>query len=71
MTHEAGHAFATYQARNIEPMSNRKPSKESCEVHSMSMELFAWPWCEGFLEKTLKMPWIEDDETPFYKEGRR
>ncbi|MBQ9620907.1 MAG: hypothetical protein IJR41_03095, partial [Atopobiaceae bacterium] len=21
---------------------------ESCEVHSMSMEFFAWPWCEGF-----------------------
>ena len=21
---------------------------ESCEVHSMSMEFFAWPWAEGF-----------------------
>lgn len=24
------------------------PSLEACEVHSMSMEFFAWPWAEGF-----------------------
>ena len=24
---------------------------EACEVHSMSMEFFAWPWAEGFFGK--------------------
>lgn len=24
------------------------PGMEACEVHSMSMEFFAWPWAEGF-----------------------
>ncbi|WP_099204153.1 M3 family oligoendopeptidase [Scatolibacter rhodanostii] len=48
ITHEAGHAFAAYQARNIVPLENRQPTMESAEVHSMSMEFFAWPWCEGF-----------------------
>ncbi len=55
ITHEAGHAFAAYQARNILPMENRQPTMESCEVHSMSMEFFAWPWCDGFFgEQTQK-----------------
>ncbi len=49
MTHEAGHAFAAYTAfkNNILGMV-ASPSLESCEVHSMSMEFFAWPWEEGF-----------------------
>ncbi|MBQ3552404.1 MAG: M3 family oligoendopeptidase [Clostridia bacterium] len=51
MTHEAGHAFAAYQARNIYPLYNQSPSLESCEVHSMSMEFFAWPWQEGWFGK--------------------
>lgn len=48
MTHEAGHAFAAYMARDIVPNDNQNPTLESCEVHSMSMEFFAWPWQEGF-----------------------
>ena len=51
LTHEAGHAFAAYMGRNIFPISNFIPSKESCEIHSMSMEFFAWPWAEGFFGK--------------------
>lgn len=51
MTHEAGHAFAGYMARNIYPLENMSPTMESCEVHSMSMEFFAWPWIEGFFGK--------------------
>ena len=50
VTHEAGHAFAGYQARNIVPSSNQNPTMESCEIHSMSMEFFAWPWAEGFFK---------------------
>ncbi len=48
ITHEAGHAFAGYTARNIVPNALHSPSLESCEIHSMSMEFFAWDWAEGF-----------------------
>ncbi len=51
ITHEAGHAFAGYMCRNIVPGMNSSPSLESCEVHSMSMEFFAWPWAELFFGK--------------------
>ena len=48
VTHEAGHAFAAWMNRDRVPYSTIWPSMESCEVHSMSMEFFAWPWAEGF-----------------------
>lgn len=48
MTHEAGHAFAAYVARDMVPLENHSPTYESCEIHSMSMEFFAWPWSEKF-----------------------
>ena len=48
ITHEAGHAFAGYMARNIVPTECQWPSLESCEIHSMSMEFFAWPWAGDF-----------------------
>ena len=48
VTHEAGHAFAGFVNRDRVPASLIWPSLEGCEVHSMSMEFFAWPWAEGF-----------------------
>ena len=48
VTHEAGHAFAAWMNRKRVPMSTVWPGLEACEVHSMSMEFFAWPWAEGF-----------------------
>ena len=48
LTHEAGHAFAAYRARNLRYLENMTPTMESAEVHSMSMELFSRPWDEGF-----------------------
>ena len=48
VTHEAGHAFAYWMNRDRVPMETAWPSMEGCEVHSMSMEFFAWPWAEGF-----------------------
>ena len=51
ITHEAGHAFADYTARNIVPGEYRNPTLDACEIHSMSMEFFAWPWAEGFFGK--------------------
>jgi len=48
ITHEAGHAFQGWTARNIVPIASHWASMEASEVHSMSMEFFAWPWEEGF-----------------------
>ena len=48
MTHEAGHAFAAYTARDAVPADLVWPTMEACEVHSMSMEFFSWPWAGSF-----------------------
>lgn len=48
LTHEAGHAFQVYRSRNLELPEYLWPTFESCEIHSMSMEFFAWPWMELF-----------------------
>jgi M3 family oligoendopeptidase len=48
ITHEAGHGFAAWTNRKRIPVAYVWPGMEACEVHSMSMEFFAWPWCEGF-----------------------
>ncbi|MBO4853526.1 MAG: M3 family oligoendopeptidase [Oscillospiraceae bacterium] len=48
VTHEAGHAFAAWLNMDRIPADYIWPSMEGCEVHSMSMEFFAWPWAEGF-----------------------
>lgn len=48
VTHEAGHAFAGFMNRDRVPAATIWPSLEGCEVHSMSMEFFSWPWAEGF-----------------------
>ena len=55
VTHEAGHAFEAWLNRKRVPSSYIWPGMEACEVHSMSMEFFAWPWAEGFFgEDTAK-----------------
>ncbi len=51
VTHEAGHAFADWMNRDRVPMSVVWPSLEACEVHSMSMEFFAWKSAEDFFGK--------------------
>lgn len=50
LTHEAGHAFQVYQSRWIHSPEIVFPTYESCEIHSMSMEFFAWPWIEHFFK---------------------
>ena len=54
VTHEAGHGFAAWMNRNRVPLSTVWPGMEACEVHSMSMEFFAWPWAEGFFGEDTK-----------------
>ncbi len=51
VTHEAGHAFAAYMNRDRIPAEYIWPGMEACEVHSMSMEFMAWPWCKYFFGK--------------------
>ena len=48
LTHEAGHAFAGWLAKDFEVRENMDPTMESCECHSMSMEFFAWKWLHLF-----------------------
>ena len=51
ITHEAGHAFAFYTARDIIPSANKSPTMESCEIHSMTMEFFGWNKSDEFFGK--------------------
>jgi M3 family oligoendopeptidase len=51
LTHEAGHAFQVYSSRNYSLPEYQWPTYESCEIHSMSMEFFAWPWMEFFFKE--------------------
>ncbi|MDL2292333.1 M3 family oligoendopeptidase [Acholeplasma sp. OttesenSCG-928-E16] len=54
LTHEAGHAFQVYQSRDLLNYY-RWPTMEAAEIHSMSMEFFAWPWINlFFMEDTTK-----------------
>ena len=51
LTHEVGHAFQGYLSRNIKPSEFHMPTLEACEIHSMSMEFFAWPWMDKFFKE--------------------
>ena len=48
VTHEAGHAFADWMNRKRIPVETVWPTMEGCEVHSMSMEFFAWRSVKDF-----------------------
>ena len=49
LTHEAGHAFEAYTAAKEVPLMDMVfPTSEVAEIHSMSMEHFAYPWMEWF-----------------------
>lgn len=51
LTHEAGHAFQIYSSMDVHPLECVFPTYESCEIHSMSMEFFTWPWMKLFFEE--------------------
>lgn len=51
LTHEAGHAFQVYSSRDYQVPEYSFPTLEACEIHSMSMEFFAWPWMELFFKE--------------------
>jgi len=52
LTHEAGHAFQGYLAMRSIPVNMLSGStSEINEIHSMTMEHFAYPWMESFFGK--------------------
>jgi M3 family oligoendopeptidase len=50
LTHEAGHAFQCYSSRKQPLLEYLWPTLEACEIHSMSMEFFTWPWMDLFFK---------------------
>lgn len=59
LTHEAGHAFQIFSSRGFGIPEYNFPTLEACEIHSMSMEFFTWPWLNFFFEE-------EADKYKFY-----
>ena len=53
VTHEAGHAFQSYQSRHFDAPEFNFPTPEAAEIHSMSMEFITWPWMESFFEEDI------------------
>lgn len=51
LTHEAGHAFQVYESREFAVPEYSFPTYEACEIHSMSMEFFTWPWMDLFFKE--------------------
>ena len=51
LAHECGHAFAGWKNAGRIPRSVIWPTLEACEVHSMSMEFFLWPWAKELFEE--------------------
>ena len=51
LTHEGGHGFQGYLCAGIKIPELRSPTMETAEIHSMSMEFFAWPYAEKFFGK--------------------
>ena len=48
LTHEFGHAFQVYNSRHLKPLEYLWPTYDAAEIHSMSMEFFAYPGVEDF-----------------------
>lgn len=48
LTHEVGHAFQVYSARDQILQEQRFPGMEAAEINSMGMEFIAYPWMKGF-----------------------
>lgn len=52
LTHEAGHGLQSYLSmKEIDIPDITFPTYETCEIHSMSMEFFSFPWLENFFGK--------------------
>ena len=54
LTHEFGHSFQAYMARNIKVAELQTPTMDGAEIDSMSMEFFAEPWMHLFFDDPVK-----------------
>jgi M3 family oligoendopeptidase len=54
LTHEFGHAFQVYSSRKLKPMEYAWPTYDAAEIHSMSMEFFAYPGVPDFFGEDAK-----------------
>ena len=48
VTHEAGHALNSWLCFDNPYAIDLTPGMETCEIHSMSMEFFCWPYMDKF-----------------------
>ena len=51
LTHEAGHTFQFYRSLSQPIPEYYFPTYEAAEIHSMSMEFFAYPWMNSFFKE--------------------
>ena len=51
LTHEVGHAFMCYCCKDVELLEYVWATYEACEIHSMSMEFFAYPYMDKFFKE--------------------
>jgi M3 family oligoendopeptidase len=51
LTHEAGHTFQFFRSLSQPIPEYYCPTYEAAEIHSMSMEFFAYPWMSSFFEE--------------------
>lgn len=51
LVHELGHAFQKHQSSHFKVSEYYWPTKESAEIHSMSLELFTLPWMDLFFKE--------------------
>ncbi len=54
LTHEFGHSFQAFLAKDIKIPEYHMPTMEACEIDSMSMEFFAEPYMDLFFEDPKK-----------------
>jgi M3 family oligoendopeptidase len=47
--HECGHALQSYIKRGEPFLDNTNPSFDLCEIHSMAMEFFIWPYLKDLI----------------------
>ena len=51
LTHEAGHTFQFFRSLSQPIPEYYVPTYEAAEIHSMSMEFFAYPWMNSFFKE--------------------
>jgi len=51
LTHECGHALASFEAKDIEIVEHREYTHDVAEIHSMAMEFFTAGWMKLFFKE--------------------